>query len=536
MVSERGAQNVLVGILLALFVTLGWMGREGIQIASGDDITYLALSQSLEQGSYREIYRASEPLHVQYPPGYAAWLLVVRKVTGDRLEIIPAVNLALVTLSLLMVFGAARPLLGGWLATGMLVPLVLSPGVLWAGGSYYSEALFLFLTTAAVIAALRADQNEEDAARYSYITIALALLAFLTRAVGASLIVAVGLWLLSHRRKREFAVLALSAGLVVGGWFRYTSQPAQGVPVRTYGSDFLAGGTEAHPDVVGELVARVVSNAREYATEILPIELSMPTLEGTIADNAFWLLLNVALLATGILVLWRRWRLLALYLLMTAGLLLVWSWALNRLLAPILPFLMLVLLAGAAELARHRLSDRLRSGLIAVFLLLVSVGAAQGASKLVGAMKDCDRASPFTSRGCNDDETLGLLAAAEYVRVNTEADDVVLAWRPSSVHFVSGRQGESALIVQQFPEGTLADSLRARSIGYVILGTLHKFERGPLARALRASCDGFRLEARFAPSVLLLATRRTGDANVTDACQLLDEYLQANPEFRASEQ
>lgn len=521
-------QNAILGVLILTFLALGWMGRSVVEIASGDEFTYLALSHSLEDGSYREIYRASQPLHVQYPPGYPAWLLVVRNVSGERLDLIPAVNLALVSLTLLMVFGAARKLIGGWMALGMLLPLSLSAGLLWTGGSYYSEALFLFLSATTVVATLRADESGAGW-RYTSAAIVLALLAFLTRAIGLTLIVGVGLWLLSRRRRRELVALVVSAALVVGGWMAHTSRPPADVPIRSYGSDFLRGRTEAPPDLVTEVAHRVWDNALMYSTQILPVELAMPTLSGTVLDNALWLALNALFLSVGLVVLWRRWRALMLYLVLSAAALLLWPWPLNRLLAPLIPFLMLTFMIGAWTLCQRLSSHRARVAALASLVLALTLGATQTAIAHVGRLWDCDRDAPYTSAGCYDAPTLGLIAASMYLKDSIAVDDAVLAWRPSSIHFLSGRAGEPATLVERFPEGQLADSLRSRGIRYALLGTINEFERESFARALMASCADFQVEARFEPNVLLLRTRSPGEvADTADsACGAIDAYQRA---------
>ena len=522
-------RNVIAALLIGVFLILGWTGRSTVEIASGDELTYLALSQSLEDGSYREIYRASAPLHVQYPPGYPAWLVLVRHAVGERLELIPAVNLLLVAGALLMVFVAARALLGGWLALAILLLLVLNPGMLWTGGSYYSEALFLFFSTASIYSALRA----ESEARRGWLLAAMtfALLSFLTRAAGLAVIAAVVLWLVSHRRKAALAVFAASSALVVGGWFAYTVRAQSTEPVRTYGSDFLTGGVEEHPNVARELSLRVLNNAREYITEIVPVEMSMPTVEGTVVDNLLWLLFSLACLSVGVAVLWRQWRAAALYLAMAAGMLLLWSWAINRLIEPLTPLLLLTLFAGASATVRRFLPSRAGNAALALVTALLAVGSARGAIAYLGETWDCDRTEPYTSAGCYEPETLALIAAVDHVRRTSSANDVVLAWRPSSVHFLSTRRAESATLVGRVAAGELADTLRARGIRYALLTGINEFERGIYARALASSCTDFRVDGRFDPSALLLVTRAPGDRS-DDACAEIAEYQGANPELR----
>src|SRR5262245_3038431 len=109
-----GIQNTLIAVLLVAFIAIGWRARPPLGLGGTDEMVYWALSKSLESGSYREIYQASAPRHLQYPPVYPAWLVVVRHTLGDRIELVPAANLALVAGALLLLTLVARQLMGGW--------------------------------------------------------------------------------------------------------------------------------------------------------------------------------------------------------------------------------------------------------------------------------------------------------------------------------------------------------------------------------------------------------------------------------------
>ena len=101
---------MLVALLLLVYLVVGWRGRDPLKFTSGDDMIYLALSHSLESGSYRDIHLAGAPLHVKYPPVYPVWLMLVRQATGEHADLMLAANLGLVAISFAMLFGVARRL------------------------------------------------------------------------------------------------------------------------------------------------------------------------------------------------------------------------------------------------------------------------------------------------------------------------------------------------------------------------------------------------------------------------------------------
>ena len=521
-------QTVLAAALVVVFMVLGWMGRGPIEIGAGDDVIYLSLSRSLESGSYREIYRASAPLQTKYPPAFPAWLVLVRRATGDRLDAIVVANLILVALAMLLLYAVARQFAGGWCALALLLLLGLSQALLWMGGSYYPEALFLLLSTGSLVATLSAERHGQRAV---FAAIALALLAFLTRLAGITLVVAIGVWLWSRRKRIELAVYALASTLVVGGWFGYVRLASSVHTVRSYASEYGLRGSHIGGGAISQLTSRVWHNALVYGTELLPAGLSLLAIHGTRIDDWFWLVVNLTLLSTGIVVLWRRWRAAAAYLVLYAGLLLIWPWPIDRLLDPAVPLVLLTFLLGAWRLAL-RLPVRARGPVLAGFVALLTVGATIGAAERVGRYRACDRANPFTNPGCFNEHKRSIVSASEYLREHAAAGDVVLAWRPSDVQFLSGHLGEHAELVLRAPAGDIAHELRERKIQHVLLTPIFAQERGALADGLLAACRELQVEARFQPQTLLLSTT-VPVAPTADACPALSEFVRANPNIRA---
>lgn len=161
-----------VVIALLAFLTIGWRGREPTSIAGGDGLAYLALSHSLDHGSYRENFRPNAPLQVKYPPGYPAWLVVVRHAVGEDHAAIRASKLLVVAAALLLLCRVARQLVGGPLALAFLALLALNRDILAFVGTLYSEGPRILLS-------------------------ATALAGFLTRSIGVALVFALGVWLWS---------------------------------------------------------------------------------------------------------------------------------------------------------------------------------------------------------------------------------------------------------------------------------------------------------------------------------------------------
>jgi 4-amino-4-deoxy-L-arabinose transferase-like glycosyltransferase len=519
-------RNLVVALLLLAFLVIGWRGRDPVQIASGDDLIYLSLSRSLQSGSYREIFRASAPLHVKYPPGYPAWLVLVRQVTGDHLALIVVSNLLLVALSFVILFVVARRFVGEWLALAFLALMALSPALLWTGGSLYSEALFLLISTGALAMALKADRTSERGAVFA--AIALALLAFLTRTAGIALVLGVGVWIWRRRKPAELMVYGLASAVVTGGWIAYASAASPDPTARSYANDLADATAIARTGQLTQLASRLWHNAVNYGTETLPAELSVPTIPGTLIDNWIWLVVQTVLISAGIVFLWKTWRAAAAYLVLYVGLLVFWPWPIGRLLSPVIPLVLLVLLLGARGLTQ-RMPVRARALALGTLVAVLLFGAARGAIDRVEKIRPCDRANPYASPGCYSAETRTLVAAADYLRLHTAPTDVVLANRPAGMQFLSGHLSEPAVLLQQVPPGAAASTLRARKIQHVVLTAVSPFERATLAGILQRSCTDFRVEAQFAPYAILLAPSPP-DGTGADACAAIAEFIREKGE------
>jgi hypothetical protein len=107
--------------------------------------------------------------------------------------------------------------------------------------------------------------------------------------------------------------------------------------------------------------------------------------------------------------------------------------------------------------------------------------------------------------------------------------DVVLAYRPAGVHFLSGHLGEPAFLLEQVPAGGAARALRERNIQHVLLTAFSPEETGKLAPKLMKSCTELRVEARFAPHGILFSISAP-DVASADACTAIAEYLRENRE------
>ena len=513
-----------MGILI--FFTLGWRGRLPVMIVGGDELTYVSISRSLESGTYREVYSASAPRHVKYPPGYPAWLLAVRKVGGESHDLVRALNLAFVAVAILSTWLIVRKVAGPGPALAAGFVLVFNPSLLGVGATLLSEAPYLGLTGAALaVSALGAPSSRRSA----LVAILLAMAAFLTRTAGITVVLAIGLWLVQRRRRRELLAYGVACLVVVGGWFAYTQFVPGPDAGQSYGTDLAEADRPGRPDAPSR-VELTYQNTLWYATSGLPSALALPTLPGTWVDNALWLAALVVLVGAGIMKLSRASPAVAWYLLLSGALLAAWPWRQDRLLLPIVPFVVAAMLIGADYLAQS-LPSRTRAVILGTLTVLMGVGAIRGARDRDAAAATCDRSRPYESPGCYDDHSRSLAAAAHYLRSTASAKAIVLTGSGTAVNFLSGLSTEPPSIVRDFSPGEAGQRLRERGIRYILIVGRRRIEEGWFGRILLASCHDLRLEARFPPAGFVLTTEPPLSPS-EDACGPLAQLVKSPGESR----
>jgi len=524
---ERNSRLIL-GVLILAFLILGWRGRTPVHLAF-DELTYVSLSHSLEEGNYREPFSVSAPRHVRYPPGYPAWLLTLRKAGGESHDLVRAFNLAFVAIGIVSIYLILRQVSGAAVGLAAAFLLAFNPVLLETGATLLSEAPFIGLSGAALaVCALSPPRS----GRSAYLAMGLALASFLTRVIGISVVVAVGFWLWQRRNRSELIAFAVASLLVVGGWFTYTQLvPAEDAGI-SYANDLSGGNLNPKRAGWSGPLERVADYAVTYATRGLPSALAFPTIPGTGIDNLLWLVAMAGLGAVGLIVLWGRARPVLWHVLLAALLILAWPWKLERLLVPLVPFAVAAILLGADRLTRTLPVPR-RSLILAGLTLLMATGTINAAWERDVQARACDRSNPFQSEGCYSVESRNMAAASHYLRDHARSDAVVLTVSGAAVNYLSGLLTSPAAQVKRSQE---SPTLRLRQLGidYILITGHRQFEKRHLGPWLLGACRDLRVEARFPPGGLILVPE-PARTPLEEACGPLTRLVQPPGEDSSSQ-
>jgi len=510
--------HLIVATLLLAFLVLGWRGRMPVHLAF-DELIYVSLSQSLEEGSYREAYAVNAPRHVRYPPGYPAWLMTLRQLGGESHDLVQAFNLAFIAIAILSVYLILRHISGVGIGLAAAFLLAFNPALLEMGATLLSEAPFIGLSSAALAFAVLSPPRSSGRA---YLAIALAMASFLTRVAGVTVVIAVGLWLWQRRRRSELIAFGLATLIVVGGWFAYASLVPTAEASGSYADDVSGANLDPrHPGLTGKLT-RAANFGFSYLTQGLPSALAFPTIPGTGIDNLLWLVAAAGLGLAGMVVLWRSGRPVLWHLALSAVMILAWPWRLERLLVPMVPLVIAAILLGADRLTRTLPAPR-RNLILAGLTLLMATGTIKAAWERDVQARACDRSIPFQSEGCYSVESRNLAAASHYLRDHAPPDAVVLTVSGAAVNYLSGLLTSPA---GQFKRSSASPPtiLRELGVSYILITGHRQFEKQHLGPWLLGACRHLRVEARFPPGGFIL-TPEAPQSPSEEACAPLTRLV-----------
>jgi hypothetical protein len=440
--SERLAW-LLVATLVTLHVVLAVLVFDPKPFPGGDNAGYMILAESIETGQgFRDIHLPGAPRHGQYPPVYPTILAIV-SVLGGGLIAFKLLSTILTATSLVFLFMLARRRLGLEGGVAVVAAFAVNPVLVYYSHWVLSEALFVLLT----LIALWASERVLDSRRWLVICLAFALLAYLTRAAGLPLVLALLVMLSAKREWRRLAVAGGATAALAGAWWIWR-QVAAAEGAQVYSSNFLfIDPYDPELGLVGPggLLARVVYNIRLYTVEVLPESLvgvapgTLMVLSGTLASL---LLIALALVAwvRGV----RELRVLEVFAFFYATLIVLWPdiWTDRRFLLPLLPVAFLLAAAGVVWLfdfmrVRHHVWT------LPAFGALLVVMTVPGLVSTVSYSQECMRLNRQGDElACYPGPWRAFAQAGYWVRDNTPEDVIVVSRKPRLFYLFSDRRGD----------------------------------------------------------------------------------------------
>jgi hypothetical protein len=447
--------------------------------AFNDDGVYVLLGKSLARGTgYRLTYLVGAPIAVKFPPGLPA-LLAIPWALGGTLG---AVRATVDILNPLSCGGAAALI---WLigrrdlslSRFPLAVAAIGPFLLEQSIQYYSIPLaepYFMLGWAAALALAATVTSASGAAALGLILAA----ATLFRSVGLVLIPAC-LAALALRRVpwRVVAVAAAGALVPLVVWSvvhaRLMAQgPLSSSPDEVSYLTLIPFGTQ----LPGYVLHVLRYNARIYLLE-LGGTLAGPAVVGNLLVFG-WLVASVL----GGIWSWRRAPGVALTVAASFAVVMIWPFAQDRFLLPVVPFAGL-LAAFSIEKGARRLPVRLRfAASLGLATVAFVVGLRQVDLRRIAAASFVEYRLPAPRDGSISyilaSNSRYVVALSQWIRANTTPKDRLLVDSPSAVYLYSGRltvpaspaEAEFAPSVFRYPGRYLTDRILKDSITVVAIG------------------------------------------------------------------
>lgn len=499
--------------LLLLHLTLAALLFDPKPFVGGDNAGYMILAEALESGrGYRDIHLPGGPLHAQYPPVYPA-MLAVLGLLGAGLLSFKLFSTLCIAGSILLAFRLARGRIGEDGALAVLTPLALSPALLDYSHWVLSEAPFLLLTLGALWFSWRWEAEGREG-KWLLLVATLAPLAYLTRAAGLPLLLAVLLALAWRRRWKATGAAAGATFGVVGLWWLW-GRVAAAESAREYSENFLYL-DPYRPELgyigPGDLMVRVVNNLRLYSVEVLPGTLAGDAPFGPGLGALLVSLVLVVLALAGWLRSARRVGIMEGFTFFYVGLILLWPqvWTDQRFLLPLLPVLMIYALEGIGWCFDFVRKQR-PAWVLPVVGLFIALLALPAHVRSIDVNQRCLR---FYRQGdrlsCYPAPWRSFFQAAEWVGQNSQPDAIVINRKPRLFYLFSERRGDvypfstDATEILSFLDSLAADyvvvdAVSATTLRYLIPVIRTHTERFQLMSRIGEAAEGATYVLRYVP-------------------------------------
>jgi hypothetical protein len=513
--------------MVAMYATFAWIGRLPGVSYSNDDAVYVLLAKSLLHGQYRDFYLVHNPPHIQYPPGWPAMIAAVLVVFGERVDVLLALPLLLISAGLWLTFDLARRWFPPLVA---LAALLLAAGnglLVLAGGRLMSDGAFFFFLTLTIWLLAVANPSTVRVFLGGLAAVAAAL----TRTAGVAVVGAIFLLWLLERRWKPLLVFGGAAALTAGAWLARSFLSPRQMVGRSYLGD-LTTVDAAAAGTSSKALAFIIGVGRRLADyeSNLHVMIGLPSADGTLVDNVIGLVLLLAACGVGYYLISRKARIVPLVVGCYGAILLFWPWSDWRFIMPLMPLTFVAFIAGTVALA-SRLGRRTGVLLPAAMVLVCALGQVHWTNAVVTTGLRCDRSVPVEQTNCYEPAPRAYMAATTFARDHLPLDAVVLVDREASFYYHSHRKvyHASEAAAQQ---GIPFDSLLARlQVTHVLIAQLTSTDQFWLPYRMKPVCRSFEIVQDFNGGTVLFKLD-LGEAPPDKAdrsCRVLGELLDRAP-------
>ncbi len=447
---------IILGIHL-LFVSLSFDPK---LCTGGDNAAYIILGRAILQGSYTNISHPDEPPHTKYPPGYPLLLAAVMRITGHNnifsLKILSVLlslgALYLFCLWAIRIYGTDQKIIG----YGAAFLYAINPLILTFSHSCYSEIPFMFFLILTMFLFLRYEQRP-NVSGLILATFA-GVFCYYIRSAGITVIVAIPVYLLYKRRFKECGLFIGISALLIAPWMIRNHSIGNG----GYLEEFLI----RNPYDLGsgrigiaDLFVRLGKNLRIYGLQVVPMFIFSALHRSLMGGGVIFL----SIIITGI-TLWgfvrdiiKGIKPIHFIFLFFVGLTLIWPsvWSSYRFLLPLFPFILIYFFKGVQDIVpckkakprKQKITNyRLPVTDYRSLLIFSLIGIATFTSLSVTLKAIPENLNNLSSYLQGDkwagysEDWVNYYRTAEWIRMNTPEDAIVLCRKPFLFYLTSNRE------------------------------------------------------------------------------------------------
>ena len=192
-------------------------------IDGGDSATYLVGAKSILAGTgYSDISKPIASPIQHFPPGYSFFLASLFFFTGVNVVATKIANAVLMLLSILLSFHFFKKFFSKNVSLALSAAFGLSLAVLWYSHMVLSEPLFIVVSLVSVFFAQKYFESKNTAGFYFFGAAVFLALSFFVRSIGAVLIAAAVCFFLWNKKPQKGMALFLACIVPIILWFFYS--------------------------------------------------------------------------------------------------------------------------------------------------------------------------------------------------------------------------------------------------------------------------------------------------------------------------
>lgn len=410
--------------LSVVFFIIFSISNFDLQISTGgDNLVYLALKDSLIGGSgFKDIYLASEPLHLRFTPGFPLLLCIPALISKSSLILYKVYVYLLALLTFFMIFLISKKIN----KKELFFLSTLIPHFYYFSSHIFSEMPFTLSILLSYFYFLK--YQEENSSKNILLTFLFALSSLLIRKIGLTLLIAFAIY---FTIKREFkkALLFLLPGLIFISSWEYLNHLFTGKSVIFWLTDRPFLNKTAGIDIAG-FINRVIINIKNYLLIFLPY-LFFPW-----NSNMFSMVI-CSLLITGLILFQtirqKKLTLVNIWLILYFLTLFVWpsNWGTYRFLFPIFFFLLKILYDGYININVHRVKFALKLVFLVflfmniIYTLINAFTTTVNNFKIIRGDKYAGILYPWKS----------YIQLCSWLKENVLEDEIIIARKPVFVYY-----------------------------------------------------------------------------------------------------